>query len=309
MVSATRHLYHKPLCREWWLLSRTLIVRPDLARFVKALHLSPELSRMPYGYAIPTEVIKYSEQQGGLMSGPLRDGNAHSKAFGMGWEELLGQNTSQPEVFHGKLYYQSAFLLYPPQTIPHLRTVVLQAARTESIIGIATFTSLVQTAPNITTLVFRYGSVSWELPSPLTLDKVTHLDFQACSIDEISLRRVLAACPNLETLELDMIGADEHSFHVEQVTLYEVTRALVRRAPPSLKYVCLYGDDNRVWKDGLEMDRHISTQDKIKQVLGERGINLEIWGPALACPHHDEPSDSDYHLHPDSGDDEHPESD
>jgi hypothetical protein len=288
---------------------------------------------MPYGYAIPTEVIKYSEQQGGLMSGPLRDGNAHSKAFGMEWEELLGQNTSQPgpsppkfpltkysvsiltslcpnlEVFHGKLSYQSAFLLYPPQTIPHLRTVVLQAARTKSIIGIATFTSLVQTAPNITTLVFRYGSVSWGLPSPLTLDKVTHLDFQACSIDEISLRRVLSACPNLETLELDMIGADEHSFHVEQVTLYEVTRALVRRAPPSLKYVCLYGDDNRVWKDGLEMDRHISTEDKIKQVLGERGINLEIWGPALACPHHDEPSDSDYHLHPDSGDDEHPESD
>ena len=55
---ATRHLYHRPTCRQWALLARTLTERPVLAAHVRHLANNPWIFLPPRGSSDHRPVLK-----------------------------------------------------------------------------------------------------------------------------------------------------------------------------------------------------------------------------------------------------------
>ncbi|KAL2022207.1 hypothetical protein VTK56DRAFT_5817 [Thermocarpiscus australiensis] len=280
---ATRHLYHRPLVRERWLLARTLVAREDLALLVRDWHtgnmpLAKELS-------CPPEVETYfADQYRSWVNRQPEDRALLACNSKDKYDRMIKRSSSFPldiltslcpnlETLHAYIgdYYVSMF--FPPQSLLRLQNVALRRPYSEDYNihrDLRDFIPLFRAAPNITKILFHDMRGCDELG--LTLDKLTHLNIRDCAFDGVSLANILRACPNLETLEYDMgvyVFAD--------FTPNEARDAIFRHCP-NLKifrlYICavVYGDGN--WDVDLE---------ELEQTLMERGVRFEFRRCGVTC--------------------------
>ena len=234
---ATSHLYHRPTCARWWLLARTLVVRPDLGLLVRALHghlwiLSANMPRR-----FPRKVLDH-----------YRDDPAVLDLLGAReWEELWDETTPLnvltslcPNLEELEAAVEGdgnnvAFGLGSHESLKRLKSVELRQAEPETNGGMefGRIMNLTTQAPNLTRIVChspKMYELSWDLEDLVILPFANLIDLRLYHsiISAKSLPILFAACPNIQSFTFESRG-----FHVgdNYLTPWSMQEALARYAP------------------------------------------------------------------------------
>lgn len=235
---ATPHLYHRPTCRQWPLLARTLLSRPDLAGHVRHLCLRDWIS-VYFALPDPTFPVEVAEYWDGKVDYHVEAGpGAAAECLEADNIELslvlpLCPNIEELDV---PLGYGDALCFSDAGPMRKLRTVVAAYDDPGSGMNLGSLAPLVPAAPNLSTLVGWQVNACRDMP---VLENVTHLRLGRSSMELEGLRRALHACPRLETLEY---GAGGSVVGYDQFTPLEAQGTLVELAP-RLKSLSLNFDD------------------------------------------------------------------
>ncbi|KAL2131851.1 hypothetical protein VTI74DRAFT_4539 [Chaetomium olivicolor] len=285
---ATRHLYHRPHCERWWLLSRTLIARQDLAQLVKEMHICYEHGLEHDGQVL-FEALEYLKTQFRAHANKLPGKEVLVCLQDVEHHDFLPEEHNLPvevltslcpnlEILHAQVNIGDAFRFCPPHSLLRLRDVGLgHGPRHDDQFG--TFldwvAGLFRAAPNITHLVCQRVDGCDELG--LTLKHLTSLEFRASRLDSEGLANVLSMCPNLKmlTYELgywpgvnpDQFGAVEAATTIlENTPNLESFRVDAQDAP-------WFGSFLDNYKYGWELD----ARKELKRVLEGRGICVKYY--------------------------------
>lgn len=224
---ATPHLYHRPTCRQWPLLARTLLARPDLARHVRHLSTRDWVSvcfalKEP---GFPAEVARYWD---GKVEYHVEAGE------GAAGECLEAENVEMSlvvslcpnlEELDTPLTQADAFAFSGPWSMRRLKTVV--AAYDDPVYGmnLGALARLAAAAPSLSTLIGWQVNSCYDMPVP---GNVTRLRLGRSSMGIEGLRNVLRACPRLEAFGYSAGGS---VIGHDQFTPLEVQDTLVELAP------------------------------------------------------------------------------
>ena len=278
---ATRHLYHRPSYKKWWLLARTLLARRDLAQLAKGMRFT-EYRCVPKADC-PPEVLAYFNEQKEAYLDQVPETKREDRRSRLKEDDLYtGNSNIELDVvaslcpnltsLHAVVGYFHSFRFCTPQSMMHLHTVVISHADTELGLHLENARPLFQAAPNIASITYYMMASSSGLG--FALDKVTTLDLQYSTIDGESLVNVLKAFPNLETLRYGMGGA---IVSYEQFTVGDAKDAFLRHAP-NLKSVVLDTLNNDNYDEDWDMDE----MQELGRMLKERGVGVEFrpyeWG-------------------------------
>lgn len=226
-VIATPYLYHRPTCRQWPLLARTLLARPDLARHVK--HLSTR-DWVPVYFALkepgfPAEVARYWDEKV----------EYHVEAGeGAAPECLEAENMEMNlvvslcpglEELDTPLVRADAFLFSGPWSMRRLKTVAAAYDDPGYGMNLGALARLAAAAPSLSTLIAWQVNSCYDMP---VLGNVTRLRLGRGSLGLEGFGDALRACPRLEEFEYSAGGS---VIGHEQFTPLEAQDTLVDLAP------------------------------------------------------------------------------
>jgi hypothetical protein len=272
---ATRHLYHRPSYKKWWLLARTLLARRDLAQLTKGMRFMSY--RCVSKDDCPPEVLAYFiEQREAYLDREPETKRERCRSHLKEDDLYAGNGNIQLDIMaslypnltslHAVVGYFQSFRFCTPQSMMRLHTVVISHADTELGLHLENARPLFQAAPNIANITYHMMSSSSGLG--FALDKVTTLDLQNSTIDGESLANVLKAFPNLETFRYGMGGA---IVSYVQFTVDDAQDAFLRHAP-NLKSVVLDTLDN----DHYDEDWDVDEMQEMGRMLKERDVRFEF---------------------------------
>lgn len=212
-AAATRELYRRPATHKWWLLARTLLARPELARLVDELCF-------PGGFQswadvveadVSAEVLAYYRAKReahiatlsdharqfyncDLSSGVLNDDNEFEQAI-----SVVVSLCPALKILEAEIGYFDMFHFCTPLSMLALHTVEVVHYDDRYGMNMEQMVPLFKAAPNLK--VVRCRTISDEKYNDLglTLPKVTKLDLQNAALHADALRAWLVVCPNLET--------------------------------------------------------------------------------------------------------------
>ncbi len=213
---ARAHLYHRPLCDNWWHLAATLLEREDLASLVRELRFSDPRG-VDHGDCAPQLVAYFKDKcqvyldampalergRRGLRN-PLDDGDRFVSDHNVTVDIIVSLSPNL-ERLHATLGYFDVFRFCPPRSLPRLQSAALSHADTEYGLDLGNMARLFNAAPGLTDLAFYMVDGCANLGAA-TLDKLISLTFQSSALDAESLKRILRACPNLKTLDYEAGG-------------------------------------------------------------------------------------------------------
>ncbi|SPO06519.1 uncharacterized protein DNG_09209 [Cephalotrichum gorgonifer] len=219
---ATRHLYHRPRCERWWLLARTLIERPDLARRVR--HLSTrEWSGCDITHpSFPHEVRNHWSAQ--LVRGYLpgvTEMQPNDAAL-----LVLSLCPDVEEIDAAVNGEDMEEIREPRTTLAKLKRVSLAYIGGECGIVMQRIAPLMQAAPNVESLL------AWQVEAAdehaADLENLRHLRVEESTIGHGSLWDLLSSCPKLTSFRYSAAGC--YVGH-EQFDAGEAQEAFVQLVP------------------------------------------------------------------------------
>ncbi|KAK3296656.1 uncharacterized protein B0H64DRAFT_390010 [Chaetomium fimeti] len=277
-ATATPHLYHYLIDRNWPLLACTLLARADLAQTVKALWFhhysdadksqsSPEVAAY-----FAKELQAYQdgvsdERRNEIRMWEMPDlANMFSTLYSTPLDMVASLCPNLEAVDITPAVYD-LFIFNRPNSLPRLRAAAFRHWDTEGAIGPQSLLPFFHAAPNLTTITFHRANDYDGLAAPLA--QLTHLDFRRSAFGAETLAGFLASCPRLESFKYECGGAN---VGYGQFTLAEARDAVLARAAASLALFRLSVADDDVsveeWEEAelLEMTRR----------LAERGIRFQF---------------------------------
>ncbi|KAK4032873.1 hypothetical protein C8A01DRAFT_20123 [Parachaetomium inaequale] len=279
---ATRHLYHAIDSRCWLLLGRTRVARPDLALLARTMRncwsygtdqrSCPTMQDL-YAYfsskrATYLETVSEELSEEDWPQESLK-GRVDDDAFWAGDNNLpldiLTSLCPNLEALDVSVSYFHAFRFCTPNSLPHLKHVIIAHADTTYGIDLSNIFPLLRAAPNLTRAVFWSVDACGELD--VTLPKLTYLHLQNTSISVESLVNILRACPNLETFHYTMGVGERH----DQFPLSAVRAAFLENAP-NLKVLTLGAGEN----DHCDEDWDEDEAPRLARVFEEREVKFEF---------------------------------
>ncbi|KAK4187762.1 hypothetical protein QBC35DRAFT_551019 [Podospora australis] len=220
---ATPHLYHWPHPRKWWLLARTLIIRKhDLARHVRHLDLFNIAPLVMENTPCPPAVEAcYRDRVESLRDRLTSDENTdpHFAKYEKGGLETMDRNlpisflvTLCPnlESIYATIDCDDFFIFSPPNTMPHLRKVVLSYWDTKYGIIFPWLGGLSRAAPNIESMILTKIVHAHPFDErKFSLEKVRSLDLRETTPMQVDiLVRINKILPNLEMSRFHLNGRD-----------------------------------------------------------------------------------------------------
>lgn len=291
--------------KRWWLIARTLIARPDLARLVK--HIS--LGNVSSPGSIPAEVTTYYTAQVadlvpydnirdfedydrdylGLARVPepeevltlgdlanaerdryMRDTDGiETDGSHPPFAILISLCTSLKTVEFVAKHSTKPFSLCRPGSLASLRSIFASWEHFPNGFDIATLRRLLLAAPNIS-LLHLHGPWSCsrlaDSAEPVVLETVTEVRMARAALDQTSLVALLRLCPNLQILRYDAVT----SVNPEQFTVPEAVQVISEHAH-NLQHFEL---DTTDWDDfgGFCSDELLEA----KSILAEKGIKCQF---------------------------------
>ncbi|KAK4205396.1 hypothetical protein QBC40DRAFT_320102 [Triangularia verruculosa] len=209
--AATRHLYHHPHTKKWWLLAGTLLRQPRLARDVKTLYLPDKMGvYLPEKAALPPEFLSFYQAQLDHYSASVPEDEFRQRRDQRIWEingdndivAMLSSLCPAVETIEAVVTEDVVFHLCPPASLPSLRTVELGfwGIEGEGGIPLRSLVPLFKAAPNL--VVLRCHSMSDEeggVGLGVTAGTVEEVEFLNSAISADALRSLLEGCPGLKT--------------------------------------------------------------------------------------------------------------
>ena len=275
--AATRPLYHRPNTKKWWLLTRTLLARPDLALQVKQLYLPDSLASPGDESAIPPEVLAYYKARDDAYAASLsEDQRAHRRPRD---DALISGNTNAEvsivtslcrnvEMLEAVIGYFDVFQFCAPLSMPLLHDLELAHADTEGGIHLGNLVPLFKAAPNLRVIQCYAVAEDEGKDLGVTLDQLRVLELKYSAMCAEALAFLLKACPAVETLRYVAGGATVGS---EQFNPSEA-RDVILRHGRKLKRVALDFTDADFWDEDWNGEEKGEVEESFKQ----RGIELEL---------------------------------
>lgn len=226
---ATRHLYHRPTCKRWWALARTLLERPDLAGHVRRLrHRNWYATESSISWGSLSGVVELHLRKQGRRLDDVRSGVGSGLPIFM--SICPGLTELDIEAMTG---YNGAnmFTGCGPGSLKNLKSVSVSPwylANNYIGLDVACLAPLRTAAPNLERLA------GWQLEESeergkLPLANIKHLQLLDCTITLDYLHTLLAECPRLESFEY------RSAFNIQdediQVTPVGAQEALAKHAP------------------------------------------------------------------------------
>ncbi|KAK4183531.1 hypothetical protein QBC35DRAFT_97470 [Podospora australis] len=302
---ATPHLYHRTSLKQWWLLARTLIVRPDLARQVRHLVLAdtendliPHFDPDPPGL-FPLEVEEYCEEQfarwrtsmtGYLHRYPnnrlwyldLEDGGYDSPFCDNNPFNIVISLCPDLRKLDVMLRCRNPFTLSLPNSLPRLKEVTLNSIDgdldNEPLLFQAIL-RLFQVAPNLerficdTVAPTEFREAENDLTGIGPLDRLRFVEIGRSYMSIWDFDRLLRLCPNLEQLHYENGTASANGGPL--MLPREIQNSLQNLAPSSLRIFTLNQEpeesDGYAW-GGATWDWHDDDLDSLQAALNGRGI-------------------------------------
>lgn len=296
-----RPLYHRPCTKNWWLLARTLLSRPDLASHVKHLCF-PEFFEYPDSLSdVPDTVLSYYKTNVDAYAATLRphDADEFWRLLAMD-DPLVDGNTNYPmtiltslcpavEHVEGVMMYGAAFEFCKPGSMPKLKTLEVVHYDTEGGIAMSNYQGLFKAAPGLEVVrgnALAFGEEDEEEEEEqgeeeerrpreqVRLEAVREVEFQYTAMGAGELRGLLKACPGMETF-VYMGGGMLVGY--EQFTPDEA-RDIILENPGKLKRVKMdmemadlsFAENWNGWSDN---DIKVAVE-----AFREKGIEFEIVG-------------------------------
>jgi hypothetical protein len=268
---AARHLYHRPDCREWWLLARTMSTRKDLARHVKhmnslrwkyAYFQDEKPHRISGYYNKKPRLLEYADMTEADRIALLSAGTDASKDIMCSLCPNLEHLVVNDRCFR-------EYFCRPRDSMMNLRHLeVRDVMDPEYGCEIADFASLFRAAPALTSLRFTEAGHCGDLQ--LTLSHVTRVDLDWCNVDAESFGNVLRLCPHLE--RLSYMATLDSCETGEQFTPRDAQENIIRHAH-NLKSFHL--DLSECEWVGREEEPDLEGEfDEAKRILTARGIDF-----------------------------------
>ncbi|KAK4187733.1 hypothetical protein QBC35DRAFT_498112 [Podospora australis] len=204
---------------KWWLFTRTLIQRPDLAEYLTHLYFPSNASwKTPPDDDCPPEVIAHHRQRHKLYLEAIADDRYSGFERGPGFhQELAGDNKPldlllslcpKLELLDATIDRDVAFRPFTPGLFCSLKSAAFSHRGTRYGMDLGVLEPLFIAAPNLEKLTFHRCGDGARGPSMhgTKLRKVKSVHFYWSSIPDGSLEYILAMCPNLEELSYEHSG-------------------------------------------------------------------------------------------------------
>ena len=233
-------LYHRPSCRKWWLLARTLLVHDTLREGVKELcGCAWHVFEKSEDAGLYLTLSKLHEKAVAARSSDIPDEVGDDQelfdtaAPAMVVMAILCPNLEKLDCF---IDFDDIFLPIPAGSLTNLTHVESAYADTEGGMSFDAIWPLAKAALNLHKLDCR--AVSWCKPFTSVFESLTELRLTLSGMDAESLENILRNCPRLSIFEFEagglVVGED-------QFTPLEAQHAL--RHVRSLKHLGLAFDE------------------------------------------------------------------
>ncbi|KAK4221135.1 hypothetical protein QBC38DRAFT_492676 [Podospora fimiseda] len=299
---ATKRLYRRPSTREWWLLARTLITRPDLAVMVNDLDLDYNEMSYPEPGDIGEEVqawylermipkihppiSKPDNQDDDDEPGQYYDDYGRYGEMLDGHETLYDMSTNAaidmiaglcPNIvtLQSAVWYMKAFTFCKPDSLLSLKHIKIFRGDvwSQGNMDIGELQDLFRAAPNLESVHFVHAGSCWDEfnrlypeTADIKLEKVTRVFFWECGMPPESFRGVLGFFPNAERIRYGYCGY--HHFQFKPQDLWDmVTDANLMK---NIKEFSFWYDG-----EGLHNDWEEKDFEHLERAFERRGINFE----------------------------------
>jgi hypothetical protein len=298
--TATRHLYHHPDTKKWWLLARTLIDQPALAQHVKTLSFPENFDERPSKDSLPPQVLSdYQAQLARYFATatvlPDEGGSPqdhHERNTLHIWQTNGGNDTTAllaslcpaVERLEAVVNYGMGvdlFELCLPGSLPALRTAELAHWDTENGIPLGALVPLFKAARGLEVLGCHMlsdesdpGEMGMEVGMAAALRRV---DLVNSCIGAGALGDLLKACPGLEMFGYEAGGA---CIGYKQFTPSQAKELMMEHGKRLKRVVMDLSMAEGCWDDHEDEWVGWDEQETVGVVgaFKERGVEFEITG-------------------------------
>ena len=265
---ATPHLYHHPLTSRWWLLARTLVVRPDLGLHVRSLLDNDKVRERPFAgneapESFPIEVLsRFADSALARATEEERDAIVDTRVpwqVQTSWcdssetlDMLVSLCPAVKEIDARVRTFNTPnmFIWSAPGSLPELKHLTLRHLSLGPSLSLNLLAQIATAAPNLARVTLY--DVKQGADSPQTLPAMANLvtlSLWKTALCPQTLRNVLAACPKLRSFYY--LSAPPGAR--ETVTRSEMARALVSAAPNLTTLVLSFHPVGRVHLDATDV--------------------------------------------------------